>query len=294
MDDRWIRLGNPMKSYLSVLSVLVLAAAATALSLNCTSGTVRVCVPGETQACTCDGEDSGVQSCAEDASYWMDCDCSEGTTDDDDSASDDDDDDTASGCGDVAVLYDFEDGEDGWVHGIIDTGFSDPWDLSTPQDVDCSSGDTCWVTAAEGEYGDCEAGVIVSPTLDLSACDDTDDTVVLAFQHLFRFEYNATTLYDGGMVQISRDDGDSWEDVDPDPAYSGEIEGNYSECQGDATVGGEEGWGNYSEPNDWGEVEIEIPDRFYGPDFKVRFVFGSDRGVTDEGWYIDDIEIRVE
>jgi hypothetical protein len=283
-----------MKTYLPMLTVLALAVAAIALSLNCSTAMVRVCVPGETQACTCTGEDTGVQSCAEDASYWMDCECSDG--DDDDSAAADDDDDTGQpdDCPGVAELFDFEDGEQGWAHGIIDAGFDDPWELGTPDEEDCASGEACWATELGGEYGDCEAGVVVSPVMNLSACEDTEHAVTLAFQHLFRFEYSASAYYDGGMVQISRDAGDSWEDVDPEPAYSGEIEGNYSDCSGDATVGGEDGWGNYIESNDWEEVTVEIPERFFVEEFKIRFVFGSDRGVTDEGWYVDDIEIRVE
>ena len=25
--------------------------------------------------------------------------------------------------------------------------------------------------------------------------------------------------------------------------------------------------------------------------FRIRFLFGSDQGITDEGWYIDDVEL---
>ena len=29
-------------------------------------------------------------------------------------------------------------------------------------------------------------------------------------------------------------------------------------------------------------------------EFRVRFLMGSDRGAQEHGWYIDDVEVRVE
>ncbi len=45
--------------------------------------------------------------------------------------------------------------------------------------------------------------------------------------------------------------------------------------------------------DDWTRVTVPIDEELLTDEFELRFLFGSDRGVTDEGWYIDDVEIAI-
>lgn len=116
-------------------------------------------------------------------------------------------------CGSLTEAFDFESGEQGFIHTATDTGFDDPWELGTPYYQDCHSGENCWVTNLWDDYGNCEAGGVYSPTFDLSACSGSSQT---------------------------------------------------------------------------------IEDTFRAEDFRFAFLFGTDRGETDEGWYLDDVELLIE
>ena len=216
-------------------------------------------------------------------------------TGDDDTGDDDTgDDDTGGGCADAAVAFDFESGEQGFDHQSTNGGFSDPWEHGSHWSEGCRSGDNCWATNLDGDYDDCEAGELKTPEIDLSACEGSNATVAFRFTHLYWFEEAGQALYDGGAVQFSSDGGSSWVDVDPDPGYTGFIDGNYSECATAAEIDGHQGWSDGIPGDDWTEVTVEIGESFRTASFRARFLFGSDRGVTEEGWIVDDVEIAVE
>ena len=205
---------------------------------------------------------------------------------DDDDATDDDD---ASGC--EGRLFTFESGDEGFTHAAADGGFDESWELGNPQGEGCYSDQECWVTNLQGEYGDCESGELLSPVIDLSACEGN---VTLTFWHLYRFEEPEQTIWDGGLVQLSDDGGDSWESVQPAPSYDGAVEGNYSECNGSPEIDGSRAWSGTVPGNDWIQVVVPVEESFLTSGFRIRFLYGTDRGVTDEGWYIDDVEVVVE
>ncbi len=213
---------------------------------------------------------------------------------DDDATDDDDDDDVPADCLALEVEYDFEDGDGGFSHDDTDSGFSDPWELGEPDDRECYSGDRCWAIALDGEYGDCEAGALLTPEIDLSACAGTGATVSLTFWHWYQFEAGTMANYDGGTVQVSPDGGDSWDVAHPDPDYLGPIQGTYDECGDVATINGMPGWSAAMGGESWGQVTVELDDDVLTDAFRARFLFASDRGVVDEGWYVDDVEIEVD
>lgn len=206
-----------------------------------------------------------------------------------------------SGCADteacsaLATVFDFESGDQGFLHTRTDTDFDDPWALGAPTDETCHSGDSCWATHLDGEYGNCEAGGVFSPTLDLSPCGGSSQELKLRFWHVYRLEDDYEgTWYDGAMVQLSGDDGDTWEDVIATPGYTGIIEGNYSECSGTPEIDGHEAWSGDIPDNTWRQVTVAVDDALRTDAFRVRFLFGTDRGEVDEGWYIDDVELHIE
>jgi len=198
-------------------------------------------------------------------------------------------------CEDAAAFFDFESGDQDFVHTTTDSGFEDPWYLGDPYYVDCQSGERCWATILTDEYPDCAAGGVYSPTIDLSACAGSGHSVELRFWHLYRLEDDyGGTWYDGALVQITGTGGAPWQDVDPDPGYTGLIEGNYSECAGTPEIDGRQAWSGIIPGDDWSEVVVEIDELHRTADFRFAFVFGSDRGANDDGWFIDDVEIRIE
>ena len=220
-----------------------------------------------------------------------------GEGDDDDVTDDDDtgdDDDNASSCADIAELFDFESGDGGFYSSLIDTGYDDPWGMGETDNGDCHSGDICWATNLHGEYDNCEAGALTAPVFDLTACDEEGKIVYVYFWHYYQFEAGTEANYDGGLLQMSDDSGASWDDVDTSHTYTGPIEGNYSECPGDASIEGSSGWSAVIDGMAWRQVEARLDSRFLTDEFTFRFVFASDRGVTDLGWYIDDVEIVIE
>jgi hypothetical protein len=214
--------------------------------------------------------------------------------DDDDDAADDDDSGPPGDCEAAASLFDFEAGDDGFSHDGPDVGFADPWTMGAPDGRSCHSGESCWTTGLYGEYGDCEAGELLSPEVDLSACAGTGAAVTLRFWHWYQFEAGTLANYDGGTVQISPDGGQSWQIARPEPDYLGPIQGTYDECGTPPEIDGLPGWSAALGGDDWVEVGVEIDDELQTDAFRVRFLFGSDRGVVDEGWYIDDVEIAIE
>jgi len=280
------------------LLVSTIIAAVLAWPLACQENEYEehVCEPGETQICTCDGTDVGVQICAEDGASWGTCECTAGDDDDvtDDDDTGDDDTTTEPSCADAAVLFDFEGGEQGFAHDQVDGGYTDPWEYGTPAEQACASGDSCWATWLDAEYGNCEAGEVTSPVLDLSACAGSGDTVTLTFQHLYRFEAGTEAHYDGGAVQLSADGGATWEDVAPSPEYTGVIAGVYTECVGIAEIDGHEAWSGLIDGDDWTAVTVTLDEMFFTDSFQLRFLFGSDRGVVDDGWFVDDVALVVD
>jgi hypothetical protein len=194
----------------------------------------------------------------------------------------------SASCADAMAAFDFEGDEQGFDSDETDDGFNDPWEHGSPDNEDCHSGDDCWGTGLDGEYDNCEAGALVSPVIDLSAC--AGEEVTLSFWHVYRLEdQSSDTWYDGAMVQVSADGGETWNEVDPSEGYTGVIEGNFSECDDSSEFYGEEGWSGSI--GDWEEVTVDLDEDLLTADFRVRFWFASDRGATEEGWFVDDVEL---
>src|SRR5690606_29876941 len=75
-----------------------------------------------------------------------------------------------------------------------------------------------WQGENKGGLGDYQ---LTSPLLQAS---DTEP-LVIAFQHKYSFEAGGGTFWDGGVIEYSIDDGETWEDVSTlvDPGYVGTL-----------------------------------------------------------------------
>jgi MYXO-CTERM domain-containing protein len=118
-------------------------------------------------------------------------------------------------------------------------------------------------------------GRLVSPPMEILPFED----FTISFTHRYAFEAD----YDGGVVEISTDGGDSWSDV----STFGEIayDGSIFAIERPAFTGR-----NPSFP-DADEVSVNLGSELSGETVLVRFRAASDSSVGDEGWTVDDIGV---
>jgi hypothetical protein len=158
------------------------------------------------------------------------------------------------------------------------------WDVRGTDDVwehvDAEGDDRLWLGHDVGFQADAS---LQSPTL------EGRGDLVVSFQHRHSFEAS-DQLYDGGVIEVSTDDGESWVDVTTfgaDPGYVGvltDVSGN--------PLGGRDAYAatNPSYPG-FDTVTLDFGDRLDGEDFRLRFRIGTDAAAASEGWEIDDVEV---
>lgn len=104
----------------------------------------------------------------------------------------------------------------------------------------------------------------------------------------FWTRYGIETGWDGGIVQVSDDDGASWQTITPNDGYPGVIDNNGANNN---ACGFAEGTGVFTGTDlDWSEFQFDLA-AWEGQTVTVRWVFGTDTAQTAEGWWIDDITI---
>ena len=98
--------------------------------------------------------------------------------------------------------------------------------------------------------------------------------------------YSTEFSWDGGNVQITTDDGETWEVINPDGGYPD-----------DAVVGldnepGYTGTSGEGDTADWETASFSLAN-YTNQDVRFKFRFGTDSSVEAyEGWYIDNIEVN--
>jgi Subtilase family len=122
------------------------------------------------------------------------------------------------------------------------------------------------------------------------AIPDNAGQVRLSFFHIFNFEPG----YDGGVLEISTDDGDTWQDLGAQVlvgGYDGKVTSASSNPLGDRFA-----WTARGRPGVFSQVVVDLSD-FAGKRIRLRFLGGFDlaSGVKDgyTGWFIDDIKITA-
>jgi len=149
------------------------------------------------------------------------------------------------------------------------------WGAPTSGPSAAHSGQKVWATVLGGNYANSANWTLTTPELTATGTNPQ-----LSFYHWYAFE-GTSTLYDGGNVKISIDNGANWTVVTPVGGYTGTA---YSSTPG---VGGQPIFG--SSNTNWTEVVFNLPVNT-GQHFLLRWHFGSDGSVNSyAGWYIDDI-----
>ena len=159
-------------------------------------------------------------------------------------------------AGTEAFADDMESGAGGWTH----SGDEDEWELGTPLYGPSSahSGDHCWGTDLNDNYENYANQSLVSPVIDLSDAEFAS----LSFYRWYAIE----TGYDKGYVEISTDNGSTWDTL---KVYTG-----YEEA--------------------WTKEYIDISDYTGSDEVRVRFRLKTDYSVTKAGLYLDDVVVMTE
>ncbi len=123
----------------------------------------------------------------------------------------------------------------------------------------------------------------VSPPLQVSP----SAPLVVSFRHRHDFEASPATKWDGGVLEISRDNGASWIDVGAaaSPTYNGTLSGSANNPLAlRKAYGGRNAAYPAMEP-----VTVNLGTAYAGQTVRLRFAIGSDMAVGGGGWDVDDI-----
>jgi hypothetical protein len=139
------------------------------------------------------------------------------------------------------------------------------------------SGEFLWGTNLSGNYSNDFLSYLTTGTIEIP---DGLDPVILRFHHFYQIEMDVDVLYDAGNVQISIDGG-SFDVIEPIEGYAGSVSDDHW-FRGDEAISG------YSK--NWEEIRFDLTE-YGGSSVKIRWAFGTDRYVSQCGWYIDNIEL---
>jgi hypothetical protein len=114
--------------------------------------------------------------------------------------------------------------------------------------------------------------------------------VRLSFYHIFNFEPG----YDGGVLEISSDGGETWDDLGSRMMVGG-YDGKVTDTS-DNPLGSRLAWTARGKPGVFSQVVINLDD-YAGKKIRLQFLAGFDAstGIADgyTGWFIDDITITA-
>ncbi|MBN1148426.1 MAG: S8 family serine peptidase [Anaerolineales bacterium] len=179
------------------------------------------------------------------------------------------------------VLYfsdDFESGAPGWTHG----GVNDSWALSGAR---VHSGSFAYYGAGKTIPSDQR---LLSPAGGVALPLGLDD-LTLQFWNYQEMEDRVAGCYDGGILEISADGGNTWTQAPSsnlltDP-YDGPISNFFSN-----PLGGLNAW--CGDPQAWLRSVADLS-AYAGGTVSFRFRLGTDNSTAHEGWYIDDVYVQA-
>ncbi len=173
-------------------------------------------------------------------------------------------------------LEDFEITGRGYSSNAIRAGYIDQWNR-VPQNNPMSAGDYCFFFGSGTAYTDLADGALSTPDLNIGS------VAWLKFWHTIDAEMDGSyQAWDGGIVEVSTDGGENWQQVEPLPGYNRTIRSNPASPFAAGTR-------CYSGNISWRKDSLDLAP--FSPKARVRFHFGSDARVTGGGWFIDDIEL---
>jgi hypothetical protein len=172
----------------------------------------------------------------------------------------------------TAFYDDIESGADQWTHAAAQG--VDHWAIST---AESHSPTHSWFVPDDA--------VVTDSRLWNTTPVAVGSSSTLSFWHRYQFE---GTSYDGGVLEISINGGDTWTDLGP-YITAGGYNGTISTCCSNP-LGGREGW--TGDLTAWTQVTVDLS-AFAGQNANIRWRLGCDSSISDVGWYIDDVEVTA-
>jgi MYXO-CTERM domain-containing protein len=123
---------------------------------------------------------------------------------------------------------------------------------------------------------------LVSPPLNVSATAP----FVVNFRHSYDFEFDASGFYDGAVIELTEDGGQTWVDIGT-PLYNGTLvdyDGNLNPLAGRRAIGGSlPGFPAFT------NATLDLGTAYAGKTVQIRFRIGTDNAVGATGWVLDDL-----
>jgi subtilisin family serine protease len=175
------------------------------------------------------------------------------------------------------LLYseDFEDSSEGWSHA----GQNDTWLL---RGLRIHSGEKAFYAQDLSTSSDQQ---LVSPPV-LLPVGDADLT--LQFWNYQEIESKYLGCYDGAILEISTDGGESWSQLPTGTMLSDPYDG-LIDTGGNPLVG-RQAW--CGDPQDWLNSVVDLH-AYGGQTVQFRFRLGTDDSVAREGWFVDDVLVQL-
>lgn len=191
----------------------------------------------------------------------------------------------------VTTLYaeDFELGDGGWAA----TGAVRSWAFGTPTYGPSGpfSGANVWATNLGGNYSASECSRLVSAPIALPGVGaELPEGVSLSAARLyFKQWFVSESRYDGGLLQISTDDGGNWTTLAM-PSYLNTANTAARGCLGLTTEDVFQTGTLSTKPDEWLDGEADLTP-YLGQTVRLGFAFASDGIVHRAGWYLDDVAV---
>jgi uncharacterized protein (TIGR03382 family) len=181
------------------------------------------------------------------------------------------------------------------LHSVLSPGSSasDDVEAGAAWTAEGAYAETIWSRAA-GPDGHRWRGVNVSHVSDTALVSpplavSQDQPVVIAFDHAFQFDHDQGNPWDGGVIELSSDDGKTWHDLaemTDQTGYTGTIKSAMNALTGrPGFVGQSEGWPGLQP---W---SVDLGDKLAGLTMRLRFRIATNTVVSAGGWQIDNINI---
>ncbi|MBU1921136.1 carboxypeptidase regulatory-like domain-containing protein, partial [bacterium] len=185
----------------------------------------------------------------------------------------------------MVMNEDFESGASGWTHEA-NPSWVDNWHLSTEDAHNGNTSYKCGDTGT-GNYSNLCDARLISPVL-TSLPGDAEMTFAMRIESEIS-SYYPDSAYDGGIIEMSVNGG-AFAQVTPEQNYTKRF--RYTSGGGSPVSGPMPGLFCFAgDAPTWLLYSVDLTD-YEGDDVQFRFRFGSDAGAADEGWYIDDVQVK--
>jgi uncharacterized repeat protein (TIGR01451 family) len=173
--------------------------------------------------------------------------------------------------------YGFESGLNGWTLGSGSVG--NTWADNT---TTFHSGAHAWSSVDSPAVSDQR---FVSPPITLPT---GQDPLTLSFWHKRGIEQDdATTCYDGGVLEVSTNGGSTWTQLGAPDLLTDPYDGTVSDCCTNPLVGAQAWCGT----KDWTNSIVDLS-MFGGDTVQLRYRLGTDFSDGVDGWYLDDVKVQ--